>query len=220
MPDTTFKEALENGKGNVVEVFVQQPELRQKFANADYILLAIEPLKGMNEEKIKDTERYNQQVEVVNALIKAADQQSITDERVIAKIIQLDLENVWAENETIFKSDTSGLLHLAVQYQKTGFVKKFLQYDELVTAQSHKHYALWHNNNIMEGSTSTHRVLKDEDSKRIQREIRNLLVAAIIKSKHVRKMQDLLEVFQLSDETGKNNFLRSIRPLLQNDLTI
>ncbi|EHK43357.1 hypothetical protein TRIATDRAFT_149048 [Trichoderma atroviride IMI 206040] len=202
-PDTTFEEALKKGKENVVEAFLQQPELRRKFATTDYILLAIQPLKEINEETVKDekhTERYNKQVEVINALIKAAEgQQSGTDERVIEKIIQLNLESFWSENETIFNSDTSGLLHLAVQHQNVGFVKKFLQYDELVTTQVHDHYPLWHNNNIMENSTSTHRALKDDDSKRIHKEIRNLIVAATIKSKKVRNMQDLVEIFQLSD---------------------
>ncbi|UKZ60116.1 uncharacterized protein TrAtP1_001402 [Trichoderma atroviride] len=48
-PDTTFEEALKKGKENVVEAFLQQPELRRKFATTDYILLAIQPLKEINE---------------------------------------------------------------------------------------------------------------------------------------------------------------------------
>ncbi|KAK1252950.1 hypothetical protein MKX08_004137 [Trichoderma sp. CBMAI-0020] len=195
-PDTTFEEALRKGKASIVEVFLQQPDLKEKFVNTDYILLAIQPLGEMS---IRKGETYDKQVEVVNALIKAADQQGRIDEKVVEKIIQLNLEDIWSGNETIFKSDTPGLLHLAVQHQQIGFVKKFMQYDELVTAQSHNHYPLWHNNNIMEGSTSTHRVLKDVESKRIHKEIRDLIVTATIKSKEVSKMQDLIEIFQLSD---------------------
>lgn len=212
MPDTTFKEALEKGRGNVVEVFLQQTGLRNKFATTDYILLAIQPLDHMDEITNQDTdedanedalsrERYEKQVEVINTMIKAADQQSRTDEKVVEKIIQLNLEEVWNKNESIFKSDTSGLLHLAVQHQKIGFVKKFLQYDESITTQSHDHYPLWHNNNIMGNSAPIHRVLEDERSQNTQREIRDLIVAATIKSKKVNKMQDLLEIFQLSDGT-------------------
>lgn len=206
-PDTTFKEALKEGRRDVVEVFLRQPEFKQKLANTDYILLAIQPLEEMNAKLIEDenfTEKYNKQVEVINVMIKAAeDQQRRTDEKVIEKIIQLNLENVWNENEG--KWDMSGLLHLAVQHQNIGFVKKFLQYDELVTSQSHKRYPLWHNNNIVENSTSTRRVLKDDDSARTHREIRNLIVAATIKSKKVSKMQDLFEIFQLSDGTYELN---------------
>ncbi|PTB45663.1 hypothetical protein M441DRAFT_54706 [Trichoderma asperellum CBS 433.97] len=210
-PDTTFTDALKKGRGNVVEVFLQQPERRKKFANTNNILSAIQPLENIDKitnqdtdedanQDTRSTERRTKQVDVINTLIKAADPQSRTNEKVVEKIIQLDLEEVWSKNESIFKSDTSGLLHLAVQHQKIGFVKKFLQYDdESITTRSHNHYPLWHNNNIMENSMSIRRVLKDEASKVTQREIRDLIVAATIKSKRVNKMQDLLEIFQLSD---------------------
>ena len=207
-PDGTFEHALKEGKENVVNEFLQVPELRKVLITSEHIIQAIDCLSDVK----VDAGAHPRRKDVVNTLIGHATTDDVINDQVVDKIIQLDLKDTWTKIIQLdlkdawwtkkspgFKLKTSRLLHLAVQHQNTEFVKMFLQdYPHSITHKENSKYPLWHNNKILTGSKwgdrmSTERLVKDK--------IRDMIVTATIKNKQIDKMQDLVRIFQDSGRT-------------------
>lgn len=204
LPDTdeTFMSAVNDGAVGVVEQFLQSDGMCKHFVTSKNIIEAIKKLQK------NDGDRGNQDVprgcreEVVHTLVKKAKTAEVFTTEVAQKIIELNLDKVWKARDENVDMQNSCLLHLAVYYQRSSFVKIFLDaYPSTllkkalvpVTGQlgdnTDGYYPLWYNNKQWEGPSGW-------VDRKPSPEIRRLLVSATIKQS--KKMHSLSEIFRES----------------------
>lgn len=188
--DTTFRDALDEGRADVVKAFLRhvRPET---IVTTDNISQAIQVLS-----KEKDRELRQSRQMIVSLLISHVTKAEVLNQSIIERIIQLNLKDILEDKmkSRAFIMKDFRPLHLAVRHQNPEFVEMFLEYyPDLITEEYSGHYPLWHNN------------YKSEDNRRcfegfneVNKRIRDMIVTATIKSRKIDKMEDLLEIFQTS----------------------
>lgn len=197
-PDNkAFQDALLEGRADVVRAFLDADPT--SFVSPGNILKAVNAL----EEFESDHTNYQRQEWTISLLISRTATAKDLDEDSLKAIIRLNLKEILKKKleDAEFKLDDLKPLHLAVEQQSPDFVEMFLEYyPHLITTQRDGKYPLWYNNYEAENKRrSPHG--PDEVNKRI----RDIIVTATIKNKDVKRMEDLLEIFQQSG--GMCNFL-------------
>ncbi|KAL6697342.1 hypothetical protein J3F84DRAFT_368680 [Trichoderma pleuroticola] len=190
--DGAFKYAVKEGYFSIVDTFLEKDELRSSCVTEENIVQAID---FYGEDTSNEQIRSNR-LHVVSTLFSHASMSGTITDEVIGKIIKHNLKSVWEKKsfsgENLYPPK---LLHLAVLHQNAEFVEMLLcEYPDSVANQSDGHYPLWYNN-------SRSATLTDSLEKETNQVIRDKIVTAMIKSKAVDKMQELLRIFQQSNET-------------------
>ncbi|KAL7961290.1 hypothetical protein V8C34DRAFT_274322 [Trichoderma compactum] len=190
--DGAFQYAVEEGYVDIVDAFLEKDELRSICVTEENIVQAID---CYGEDASNQQVRSNR-LDVVNTLFSHASISGIITDEVIGKIIKHNVKSVWEEKnlprENFYPPK---LLHLSVLHQNAEFVDMLLrEYPDSVANQSDNHYPLWYNNNRSARLT-------DPFESETNWVIRDKIVTAMIKSKAVDSMQELLQIFQQSNET-------------------
>ncbi|KAL7792820.1 hypothetical protein V8C43DRAFT_315334 [Trichoderma afarasin] len=188
--DETFETSLKRGRVHIVDAFFKYDDLQKEFITAKNILSTLDYLNKNTPEQGDPPESY---MKIVCTLISHAPTKEEITDKVVKRIIQLNLRRVWESRNRNIELEISGFLHIAVQCQNTEFVKMFMdEYPESVFLPINKKYALWHNNRL---ASEQCRSIEDLQSE-ANRNIREMLVNRIIKGKPALKMQRLLEIFR------------------------
>jgi hypothetical protein len=194
-PDTTFRDALDNGAVDVVQRFLQHDDLRKAFVTSENIIHAMSKIPR---QKGQAPENGTPRIEIVNLLIQHAGTDKIFNRAVVEKIIALNLTGVWEERPRNLKLDEYFPLHLAILHQSLEFVKLFVEdYKGTVAQQARMpetdgtgYYPLWYNNRKWDRSKS--KWAEQHGS----RDIRTEVVTATIKQ--TPKMHSLSNILQQS----------------------
>lgn len=209
-PDKTFKFAAGNGLLSIVDKFLEYERLKAKFATGDNLLKALDDLGTAKKESCSSDQLQSKQNIVFHLM-----QSNKLDDKVIDKIIELDLSNVWESVKGKMGSEIEkrGLLHRAVRHQNVGFVKKFLEEypnsvthrallrDDERTSDVDTCYPLWHNNKVFVDNS-----WRDRPASSKRNTIRSLIVNATIKSKDIKRLRDLPEIFHNSNGKHPSEF--------------
>ncbi|KAM0518154.1 hypothetical protein ACHAPE_004561 [Trichoderma viride] len=188
--DKTFPDALNKGRADVVEAFLDAEP--RAFVNLGNISKSISILANFKSTDVEYERRNSIVILLVSHVTTAED----LDENILRRIIQLNLKDILKEvmENADFNLECFGPLHLAVEEQSVDFVEIFLRYyPHLVTSKHGERYPLWYNNYEAEDERRSVRG-SNEDNNRI----RDMILTATIKSKEVKRMEDLLNIFQKS----------------------
>ncbi|KAE8356849.1 hypothetical protein BDV28DRAFT_144762 [Aspergillus coremiiformis] len=191
--DGAFHEALKDGYLELVNIFLDNRDLKKHFATRKNIIHVIEKM----EDDDKDSDRFK----IAGRLIASAGCKDVVNEEVIEKIIERNLVSFWEENVNHLELDSKGLLHIAVLHQNVNFVRLFLHRfpksvsEKFAMARSPEHvcYPLWYNNKVRRGDRWDNR-----ERSRAQADIRDAIVNDTIRQ--IPRMQYLSDIFRLSSE--------------------
>lgn len=138
--DKTFEKAMLGGRVRVVEAFLGNQELRNKYANSENIIKAMDSTNQDSIQEYEDDVGHFQDIErrrrdIVNLLLECIDEydprSNIFDNAVAQKIIELNLVDAWEKrprkiNQVTGALDETNLLHSAVYHQRLDFVRMFI----------------------------------------------------------------------------------------------
>lgn len=181
-PDSTFKDALEDGIEIVVQTFLENDALSDRFVTSDNLIRAMElqheafrSARVMHQDKHNPDQNKSEGMEqetsrrtkIVYTLVEHAKTNHVFNKEVVQKIIECNLDEVRKKRRPQVQLDTSRLLHLAVFYQNVNFVRKFVaEFPDSVSQKAlvprmekpkddgkgHGYYPLWYNNKMWENS--------------------------------------------------------------------
>ncbi|KAK0654007.1 peptidase S8/S53, subtilisin/kexin/sedolisin [Cercophora samala] len=200
LPDNTFKEALDSGAADIVEMFLQSPTLVEQFVTPENIIHAMSKVsRQQGEDTYTKITPGDPRLKIIHLLIRHAKAETVFTREVVEKIIALNLTRVWKdERPKQVQLRQYFPLHFAVMHQNLEFVKMFVEeYKETVTQTAAMRdtdgkagYPLYFNN--WKWDKSKAKWVEHTGSP----EIRTTLVIATIRE--TDKMQDLSEILQLS----------------------
>jgi len=183
--DTTFREAIDAGKVDVIDKFLErQSEQRHRLVASDNLIRAMD----------------SSNLQVVNKLLDKPTEAAF-DRNVVDRIIQKGLKDVWTKRPRSIAVDTTYLLHLAVFYQQEGFVGTFVKDYPKSIVSTYKmpdtdektYYPLWYNNKRWDRTKWV-----DRDRTATTESIRAIITTATIRQ--TDKMQELSQILQQSAE--------------------
>lgn len=225
--DEIFAKAVREGRDNVVDAFLDQEKLKERFVKSEHILTAIQQIPHCSD--LNDRRRYMRIIkkliemtvptepltdEVVESIVE---QQSIAEGKSLPKQdskpeLGSDWMDIWkaaqARPKGVVEHGLSNLLHLAVYHQSLFFVTECLQHQEYsksVTVPK----ALPRSNMRMSASSEAEyfplwynsKVWNDKVPGWIERDgsatIRTMLVSTTIRQ--TSRMQQLSDIFYKSD---------------------
>ncbi|KAI9167901.1 subtilisin-like protein [Paramyrothecium foliicola] len=196
-----FIQALDNGLVMIVEEFLMHQKLIQEVVSSDNIIRATSTMMGREGTKKADDSTIMNRLRIAKMLVAAIARQGVITSRVADTLIKGDFIDIWYEIEK--KADfidselASGLLHLAVFYQKKDFVKLFAdKYGNSVserrtvdgnglakqeTRKTNKQFPLWYNNHQWDPTRMEFDEWKgDAASEEVRKDVRNILVTKAI----------------------------------------
>jgi len=187
-PDRSFSYAVRWFIESVVDKFLAVEELHEILITEENLILSIRRVQDALEkfkESALDTEGRDRSMRVTKKLLRIAKEEDRFTEAVAAKIIELELTELWPLVPTTLSP--TDLLHTAVRKQKAWFVEEIAKHNpESITERLNDKYALWHNNFEEE------RTPRKEPSMKI----RTALVDTIIRK--TKKMEDLADILYQS----------------------
>ncbi|KAF2678077.1 subtilisin-like protein [Lentithecium fluviatile CBS 122367] len=194
--DETFKYAIEEGLPDVVEKFLNRPELVADFVTSENILLALEKLQS---DDCTDRSR------IAEYLVAKAEGENTVNRTVVEKIITAGFTKIWAATpQNILAPGLKDcLLHLAVWHQKYEFVKQFLddpgsvKRKKAIIEGEDERYPLWYNNHSKK--LSNREESDQPDARKTRSKIRSKIVNKMIHE--VSEIETLTDIFYSSDET-------------------
>lgn len=138
--EKTFEEAMLGGRVKVVEVFLANGALRNKYVNSENIIKAMDSTNQKSIQEYRDIVGNFPDIErrrraIVNLLLECVDkcdpQSNIFSNAVVQKIIELNLVDAWEKrpkktNHGAEALDETNLLHSAVYHQRLDFVRMFI----------------------------------------------------------------------------------------------